>query len=113
MLMSQVTEKWGSEMAAKLVQSAGPWVEVAEIYKVLWVEDAQCSWDFGILQLPQDRYHRKNENNPAARVNGVDGPLGSNGEEEFTVPLTPRKISVEPLQSQQMSRAHRRTGMWA
>ena len=28
-LMLEVTEKWGSEMAAKLVQSAGPWVEVA------------------------------------------------------------------------------------
>ena len=81
-LMSQFTEKWGSEMAEKLVQSAGPWVEVAEIYKVLWVKDAQCSWDFGILQLPQDSYHRKNENTPAARVSGEDGPLGSNGEEE-------------------------------
>ena len=57
-------------------------MEVAEIYNVLWVEDAQCSWDFGILQVPQDSYQRKSEKNPAARVNGVDGPLGSNGEEE-------------------------------
>lgn len=38
---------------------------------------------------------------------------GVMGRKRFTVPLTSRKISVEHLKLQQMSKAHKRTGIWA